>query len=95
MKFLRQIDPFDGGPYYGAATDQLLPVQQVSVYTVDAGEPAPERRRQYLLAHENHGFRAVRADAEMAEPGRLMVRAKVLQALGVKPRAKVSAVLLP
>ena len=95
MKFLRQIDPFDGGPYYGAATDQLLPVQQASVYTVDAGEPALERRRQYLLAHENRGFRAVRADAEIPERGRLMVRAKVLQALEVKPRGKVSAVPLP
>src|SRR5215831_1582681 len=67
MKFLRHIDPFDGGPYYGAATDLLLPVQQASVYTVDAGEPALERRRQYLLAHENRGFRAVRADAELPE----------------------------
>ena len=95
MKFLKQIDPFDGGPYYGAAINQLLPVQQVGVYALDAGEPALERTRQYLLAHEHHGFRAVRADVEMAEPDRLIVRAEVLNTLGVKPRAKINAVPLP
>src|SRR5216684_6200256 len=57
MKFLKHIDPFDGGPYYGAPTDQLLPVQQVSTHAISVGEPVAERARQYLLAHENHGFR--------------------------------------
>jgi arginine N-succinyltransferase len=95
MRFLKQIDPFDGGPYYGAATSELLPVRQVSMYALGAGEPTPERTRQYLLAHEDHGFRAIRADAEMPEPGRLIVRAGVLRALGVKARVKVKAVPLP
>ena len=95
MKFLKQIDPFDGGPYYGAATSQLLPVQQVSTYALSAGEPAPERTRQYLVAHEDHGFRAVLANAELPEPAKLMVRAGVLDALGVKARVKVNAVPLP
>ncbi len=95
MKFLKHIDPFDGGPYYGAPTDQLLPVQQVSTHAISVGEPVAERARQYLLAHENHGFRAVRVDAEVPEPGRLIVRAGVLHTLGVKPRAKVYAVALP
>jgi len=95
MKFLKQIDPFDGGPYYGAATSQLLPIQQVSAYAVSVGELAPERTRQYLLAHEDHGFRAVRAEAEMREPGRLIVRAEALHALGVKRRIKINAVPLP
>jgi arginine N-succinyltransferase len=95
MRFLKQIDPFDGGPYYGAATNQLLPVQQVSVYALDVGEPAPEQTRQYLLAYENHGFRAVRAEAEAVEPGRLIARAGVLHALGIKPRVKIYSVPLP
>jgi arginine N-succinyltransferase len=95
MKFLRHIDPFDGGPYYGAATDLLIPVQQVSTYWLGAGDPAPERARQYLVACEDNGFRAVRAEAEMLEVHRLVVRPGVLHALGGKPRMKVSAVPLP
>jgi arginine N-succinyltransferase len=95
MKFLRHIDPFDGGPYYGAATDLMLPVQQLGTYALSVGNPAPERTREFLLACEEHGFRAIRADAEMPEPDRLVVRPGVLRALGVKLRAKVSAVALP
>jgi arginine N-succinyltransferase len=95
MKFLEQIDPFDGGPYYGAAVNQLIPVQQVSTCKLAIGEPAPDRARQYLLAYENQGFRAIRAEAEMSDASQLIVRAGVLQGLGVKPRAKVSAVPLP
>jgi len=95
MKFLKHIDPFDGGPYYGAATDHLIPIQQTASYTLGPGEPAPERCHQYLLAHEDHGFRAVRADAEIAAPGRMIVRESILKALGTKPRGRVDAVPLP
>jgi arginine N-succinyltransferase len=95
MKFLRHIDPFDAGPYYGAATDSLIPVQQLSTYTLSVGEPAPERTRQFLLACDDLTFRAIRADAETAGTGRLIVRPGVLAALGAKQRAKVSAVPLP
>ncbi|HJU09946.1 MAG TPA: arginine N-succinyltransferase, partial [Candidatus Binataceae bacterium] len=95
MKFLRHIDPFDGGPYYGSATDLLLPVQQTATRTLAVGEPAPERTRQYLLAIEDREFRTVRADAELSETGKLIVRMPVLHALGVEVRAKVSAVPLP
>jgi arginine N-succinyltransferase len=95
MKFLKQIDPFDGGPYYGAATDQLIPIQQMSSYIVSVGEPVPERTRQFLLADESEGFRAVRAEADVPEPGRLIVRPGVLAALGIKLRAKVVGVAMP
>jgi len=95
MKFLKHLDPFDAGPYYGTETSRLLPVQQVTMYAVGAGEPAPERTRQYLLAREDRGFCAVRADAETVGPGRLIVRPGVLRALAVKPRTKINAVPLP
>jgi arginine N-succinyltransferase len=95
MKFLKHIDPFDGGPYYGAATDQLIPIQQVGSYVLDIGEPTRERTRAYLLACEVQGFRAVRADADMPAEGRLVVRPAALRALGITPRVKVSAVPLP
>ncbi len=95
MKFLKHIDPFDGGPYYAQATGQLIPIQQIGTYTISVAEPAPERTRQYLIAHEEHGFRAVRAEAEVPEPGHMIVRPGVLPVLGIKPRAKIDAVPLP
>jgi arginine N-succinyltransferase len=95
MKFLKQIDPFDGGPYYGAATSQLQPVQQVSACILETGERVPDETHQHLVACENEGFRAVRADAQMRKPNQLIVGSGVLEALGVKPRTKVRAVPLP
>jgi arginine N-succinyltransferase len=95
MKFLRQIDPFDGGPYYGANTAELIPVASTSTYPVNPGEPAPERTRQYLVGHEQDGFRAVRAEIELTPQGQIIARPAVLRALGVEFRTRVDVVPLP
>ena len=39
MKFLRQIDPFDGGPYYGAEIEDLAPLKAFRTIKAVAGEP--------------------------------------------------------
>lgn len=96
MRFLKHIDPFDGGPYYGAEVADLRPVREWRSVAAIAGEPAPERARAYLLGCEGaHGFRAVRAQAEMIEPGRIKVGADTLAALGVNSRTRVDTVPLP
>jgi arginine N-succinyltransferase len=96
MRFLNHIDPFDGGPYYGAATADLRPVKEMQSYAAIAGEPASERSRAYLVACEDaRGFRAVRAEAEMMDPGRIKVSAGVLAALKINPRTRVDTAPLP
>ena len=66
MRFLHHIDPFDGGPYYGAAIDELQPVKDFRTCIATAREPAVERARSYIVACEGRrGFRAVRAEAEI------------------------------
>jgi len=95
MRFLNQIDPFDGGPYYGAATAELEAVKSSRTCAVVAGEPAPEKARAYLLACSGRrGFRAVRADAELTG-GRLVVPPAVLKVIGVESRSRVDCVPLP
>ena len=96
MRFLEQIDPFDGGPYYGATIAELEPVKHHRAMTVEAGDPDPARLQSYLIAIENgDGFRAVRADAELHENGRVIVGASALKALGIAPRSRVNVVGLP
>jgi arginine N-succinyltransferase len=95
MKYLEQIDPFDGGPYYGAAIAELAPIKQRRVITAVAGEPAQERRSAFLIAVEDSGgFRAVRTDAELREDG-IVVAAGALKALGARNRARVDLIPLP
>jgi arginine N-succinyltransferase len=96
MRFLNQIDPFDGGPYYGAATADLEPVKSRRTIVALAGEPASDQQRSFLVAVENaDGFRAVRAEAELHEAGHLVVTPAVLHALKLKSRARVDIVPLP
>ncbi len=97
MRFLNQIDPFDGGPYYGAATAELVPVLQRRVLRLRAGEPPQEHARPYMIAHEDRrrGFRAVQASALEEEGGMLMTAANVIQTLDLAEGALVDAVPLP
>src|SRR5215469_5018512 len=50
MKFLRQIDPFDAGPYYGAQVDELTPVKQLRSFGTIAGEADTASGPLYLVA---------------------------------------------
>lgn len=96
MRFLNQIDPFDGGPYYGAATADLEPVKSRRTVVALTGEPAPDRQRSFLVAIEHaDGFRAVRAEAELHDTGHLVVTPAVLHALKLESRARVDIVALP
>jgi arginine N-succinyltransferase len=96
MRFLNQIDPFDGGPYYGAATADLEPVQNRRTLIAAAGVPAPDRQKSFLVGCENAaGFRAVRAEAELQDGGHLLVTPAVLRALRLESRARVDIVALP
>lgn len=96
MKFLGHIDPFDGGPYYGAPTAELVPVKQRRVVRLKAGEPPDQEARLYLVAHEDarRGFRAVQT-AGAQQGRRLIVPAEAIQALGLKEGAHADCVPLP
>jgi arginine N-succinyltransferase len=97
MKFLNQIDPFDGGPYYGAASAELIPVRQRRVLKLVVGESPSENARSYMIAHENsrRGFRTVQASALEEEGGKLVVAPGIIDVLGVAEGASVDAVPLP
>lgn len=96
MRYLKHIDPFDGGPYYAATTTELEPVKNRRIAVAVAGQPDPERRRLSLVAVENQeGFRAVRAEVELREDDRCVVIPEVLHALRIRPRARVDVVPLP
>jgi arginine N-succinyltransferase len=97
MKFLNQIDPFDGGPYYGAPTSELIPVRQRLTLKLRVGQPPADHARPYMVGYEDsrRGFRAVQARAFEAEEGRLVVPPGVIEALGLSEGASVGAVPLP
>jgi arginine N-succinyltransferase len=95
MRFLNHIDPFDAGPYYGAATSELAPVKNYRVYRALAGEVPPESAHDYLLGREDsRGFRAVRARVKVVD-GEMVASPRVIRALGGKRELRLFAVALP
>src|SRR5260370_20119429 len=68
MQFLKQMDPFDGGPYYGGEIENLLPVKSFATYRAMNGESAEKEGIRYLISRED--ARGVRAGAAAAAVGK-------------------------
>jgi len=63
LHWIDEIDPFDGGPFVGAATARVLPVQK-TVRGALADEPPAEGTAAAIVStEEGGGFRAVAAPA--------------------------------
>jgi arginine N-succinyltransferase len=94
---MNQVDPFDGGPYYGAARDAVLSVRERRELVLP-GKPRPgdfpEAKTLALLSTEARGaFRAtvVPLDDDLAP----VVSASCREALGVASGDRVSVTPLP
>jgi len=95
--YLGQVDPFDGGPYYGAARESIAPVRdrrQLVLPGEVLERPAPQEATLALLAAQGpKGFRAtvVPLDGE----GAPMVSLECREALGVVAGNRVHVTPLP
>jgi arginine N-succinyltransferase len=72
MKFIGHIDPFDGGPYYGALISSLRPARELRSLTAIVSQPngqsATKQSQPRLVAYNGpEGFRAIRVNAEITE----------------------------
>ena len=95
MKFIGQIDPFDAGPYYGAALADLVPTREVRTLTAIIGHPSAGHVHSRLVSYNGpDGFRAIRTAAEAREDG-IILTSDQLALLGAPPGIPVDTVPLP
>ena len=95
MRFLKQMDPFDGGPYYGAEIENLAPVKSFAWYRATKGESAEKERIRYLMSREDaRGFRAVAATAAV-DNRRMIIPQAILDILRTKYGDRIDAAPLP
>jgi len=94
---LNQVDPFDGGPYYGAARDAITSVAErrelVLPGTVRTRSDVYEGPLALLSAEGNAGFRATVVPLDEQETP--IVSRESREALGVKAGDRVSITPLP
>ncbi|MFN7455346.1 MAG: arginine N-succinyltransferase [Pseudobdellovibrionaceae bacterium] len=63
FEYLDEVDPFDGGPHYGCATQEIGPIREGKFYVVkDFSEPS--FKAQGLLATTGEEFRCARVSYE-------------------------------
>jgi len=95
MKFLGHIDPFDAGQYYGAAIEDLLPVQECQTLKAAIGEGDAEKSRPYLIGVTgSNSFRAVQGSGTV-EGRRIVLAADILKTLAVHEGVALDALPLP
>ncbi|MGH0032200.1 MAG: arginine N-succinyltransferase [Myxococcota bacterium] len=97
FRYLNQVDPFDGGPYYGAARDAISCVRdrRTLVLPGEVAEVAGDDDGALVLvsAEGRHGFRAT--VAPLSQDGAPVVSHQVREALGVGGGDRVSVTPLP
>jgi arginine N-succinyltransferase len=96
LRFLEQIDPFDGGPYYGAPIDELVGLKHLCSRHIASDDAAPGGVPRYLVARDDrqHGFRAVAVDAQL-DSQRVLVRSEALEALKLRSGELVDVLAFP
>ena len=93
FRFANQLDPFDGGPHYTAATDSITLVRDSMPYTLKVISSADESRPWAIVASESPNFRAIGARVIPMEGQILGVTETVRQTLGTDDGGQVWAVL--
>ena len=95
--YLQQIDPFDGGPYYGASRDAIACVRDKRKLVLPSAlptDPDGEDDAACLVSAEaRHGFRATLARCDERGTPRLDTRQR--DALGVSPGDTLLVTPLP
>jgi arginine N-succinyltransferase len=81
LRWIGEIDPFDAGPFYGAATEDLVPVRETVQGSLAAEAPGADARRWIAHREGCPGFRAVVTPAER-ESGEVRIGKEARKRLG-------------
>lgn len=58
FKFLGEVDPFDGGPHWGAMTDEIVAVKESENFKLISGEPTSFNNEGLVASYKNGLFYA-------------------------------------
>jgi arginine N-succinyltransferase len=89
-----QIDPFDAGPFYSAATDDVLPIAETRALELAGTEPPPDAVAAIASVGLGSEFRAVVAPARV-EGERLLLPRGAWARLELEPAQEVAWTPLP
>ena len=97
LHWIGEIDPFDAGPFVGAAASEVIPIRDTRSGTLSAddddGPPGPAT---HIASTEEDGcFRAVASAGEIADDGAVRLPKESSKRLGVSEGDEVALTPLP
>ncbi len=87
FEYLDEVDPFDGGPHYGVATNEALPIKLGRKLEISDLKEATFKE-SYLVGTLGKEFRATLAPADIRKD-QIVVPSRVLELLKIKTGEKV------
>ncbi|OGP82721.1 MAG: hypothetical protein A2Y95_03595 [Deltaproteobacteria bacterium RBG_13_65_10] len=91
---LNQIDPFDGGPYFGAPTGDVTIIRD-TLWRVAAPGDVPGSGERRLVSHEGpHGFRALCTPVRVG-PAEVVIAPEACEVLGAGPGERLAVTPMP
>jgi arginine N-succinyltransferase len=91
FKYLERVDPFDGGPHFGCATDEIALVRASRPLRVALQNSSGQARTRMLVAANYESapyFRAIACQAQTT-PDEVTLAADTAEQLGVRPGDRV------
>ena len=82
FEYLDEVDPFDGGPHYGAATKDILPIKKGRRVRVSEFKD-PTFKGRVLIGHQGEEFRAAVVPYDLRED-EIAIPSKMRDLLGVE-----------
>ena len=83
FSYLDEVDPFDGGPHYGANTEDILPIKQGLRLRVTEFKDAAYKEQVLVATTNEEEFRVSLASADI-RGGDVAIAPKVRQILGIE-----------
>jgi arginine N-succinyltransferase len=93
LRYLSQIDPFDGGPYYGCRIDEIAPIKLCNSYRAAVGTPSDTATRLLVSRQDARGYRAVASIGETRKR-QIILPASVFEVLKIGQADRVDSVPL-
>lgn len=94
FRYLDRIDPFDGGPHFGASVDEIKPIREIKMLKAERGEgDHPTNRRALVAVEKDSNFRAAVTPLQM-EDGKIFIDSELMDILNIKPAEMVASMPL-
>ncbi len=94
FKYLEEVDPFDGGPHFGVATEDISIIKTTKKMKIVSGEKAQFNQRAILGTERDSSFYGAYSLVDVRTPGEVFLPTATLRLVGLEPGMTIHVSLL-